>query len=114
MNNFNSLNKRYEAITWGIGFLWIGILGLIPGDQNGIGVLSIGLLLLGLNLMRSLSQIPVNWFTTVVGILASALGVLLLLPIQNFPPFELELFPLMLIVIGLYLLIPGPKRVENG
>jgi hypothetical protein len=68
-----------------------------------------------LNLARFLSKIPTNGFTTVLGILASALGLAALFrPVLNIPRFELDLFPLLLIVIGLYFLIPGPKRVENG
>lgn len=115
MDNWKSLDRRYEAITWGIGFVWIGILCLIPGNQNSIGMLSIGLILLGLNLARFLSQIPTNGFTTVLGVLASVLGLAMLLrPVLNTPPYELDLFPLVLIVIGLYFLIPGPKQVENG
>lgn len=115
MDNRKSLDKRYEAIAWGIGFVWVGIYSLIPGNQNSIGVLGIGLILLGLNLARLLSQIPTSVFTIVLGSLASVLGLAALLrPVLNLPRFELDLFPLVLIAIGLYFLIPGPKRVENG
>ena len=115
MKDRKTLDKRYEAIAWGAGFIWVGILGLIPGEQNSIGVLSIGLILLGLNLARYLSKIPTNGFTTVLGILTSGLGLVVLLrPVLNIPRFEVDFFPLLLIVIGLYILIPGPKRAENG
>lgn len=115
MNNWKTLDRRYQAITWGAGFVWVGVLSLIPGDQSGIGVLGIGLILLVLNLVRSLSQIPINGFTTIIGLLASTLGLAVLLrPVFNFPNIELDLFPIMLIVIGLYFLIPAQRRVENG
>ena len=115
MKDRKTLDKRYEVIAWGAGFMWVGILGFVPGEQNGIGVLGIGLILLGLNLARSLSKIPTNGFTTVLGILTSGLGLVVLLrPVLNLPRFELDFFPLLLIVIGLYCLIPGPKRAENG
>ena len=115
MGNWKALDRRYEAIAWGSGFVLIGILSLIPGNQNSIGVLSIGLILLGLNLARFLSKIPTNGFTIVLGIVASVLGLAgVLSTVLNFPTFELDFFPLLLIVIGLYFLIPGPKRVENG
>jgi uncharacterized membrane protein len=115
LENWKPLDKRYEAIAWGVGFVWIGILGLIPGNQNGIGLLSIGLILLGLNLARFLRHIPLNGFTIVLGILLSTLGLVSLIrSMLNFPPLELDLFPIMLIVIGLYFLVPGQKRVENG
>jgi hypothetical protein len=114
MDNWKVLDRRYETIAWGIGFIWIGILGIIPGNQNSIGLLSIGLILLGLNLARFLSRIPTNNFTTVLGILASLLGLVMLLrPVLNIPPFEVDLFPLVLIVVGLYILIPDPKRKKS-
>ena len=115
MANKKDLDRHYEAITWGIGFLWVGFYSLVPGNQNSIGVLGIGLILLGLNLARALSRIPVNGFSSVLGILAATLGLVALLrPVLNFPHFELDLFSLLLIATGLYILIPGPKRVENG
>lgn len=113
MNNLNNLNKRYEVIAWGLGFLWIGILGLIPGDQSAIGFLSLGLILLGLNLARYISKVPINFFSIVLGILVSALGaVVLIRQMLGYPSFELDLFALMLVVIGLYILIPGPKQLK--
>jgi len=115
MENINTSNKRHEAIAWGIGFVLIGILSLMPGNQNGMGFLGIGLILLGLNLARSLKHVPTNGFTTALGILASILGIVILLrPILNFPRFELEFFPLLLIVIGLYFLIPVSRRVKGA
>jgi hypothetical protein len=111
MDKRKILDKRFEAIALGTGFVWIGILSLIPGNQNSIGVLGIGLILLGLNLARSLSQIPTNVFTIVLGSLASVLGLAALLrPVLNFPRIELDFFPLLLIVIGLYFLIPSTKN----
>ena len=115
MDNWKALDRRYQVIAWGIGFVWVGIYSLIPGNQNSIGVLGIGLILLGLNLARLLSQIPTSVFTIVLGSLASVLGLAVLLrPVLNFPRIELDLFSLLLIVIGLYLLIPDQKPMENG
>lgn len=113
MNDIKSLNKRYETIAWGLGLIWIGILGIIPGNQNGIGLLSIGLILLGLNLLRYLKKMPVNGFSSVLGILCSALGVVVLIrQMLGYPSFELDLFAIMLIIIGLYILIPSPKQMK--
>jgi uncharacterized membrane protein len=115
MNNLNSVNRHYERIAWGLGLILIGILGIIPGNQNGIGLLSIGLILLGLNLLRYLKRIPVNGFSSVLGILCSALGVVVLIrQMLGYPGFELDLFAVMLIVIGLYILIPSPKQMKTA
>lgn len=115
MNDLEALDDHYETIAWGAGFVLVGILNLIPGNQNSIGVLGIGLILLGLNLARYISKIQTSGFSTALGILASGLGLVAVLrPVFNFPRFELDFFPLLLIVIGLYFLIPGQKREETG
>ena len=113
MKDINTLDKRYETFAWGVGFVSIGILSLIPGDQSGIGVLSIGLILIGLNLTRSLSKIPINTFTTILGLLAFLLGLVALFRrALNIPPFELDLFALLLIIIGIYFLIPARQELS--
>ncbi|RPI31781.1 MAG: hypothetical protein EHM70_10660 [Chloroflexota bacterium] len=114
MDDLKTLDKRYEALTWGVGFLWIGILGLIPGDQNGLGLLGVGLILLGLNLGRSLSKIPINGYSTALGGLVLILGLVVLLrSALRLPQFELDLFPIVLVAIGLYFLFPGQKWTDN-
>jgi membrane-bound ClpP family serine protease len=115
MNNLKSLNKHYETIAWGLGFIWIGILGIIPGNQTGIALLSIGLILLILNLTRYLKKMPVNGFSSVLGILCSALGaVVLVRQMLGYPGLELDLFAILLIVTGLYILIPSPKHMKEA
>ncbi len=110
MNGIKTLDKRYQTIAWGALLILLGSLSLIPGEQNAIFVLGAGIILLGLNLARYISKIPMNGFTITLGVLVSALGSMALLrPALNFPRFELPLFPLLLIAIGLYLLIPSPK-----
>jgi hypothetical protein len=114
MNDIKSLNKRYAAIAWGTLFLWLGILMIIPGNQDPIFVLGAGSILLGLNLARLVSGIPLSAFSITLGCLAFGLGLLAILrPILNIPPFELPFFPTVLIIIGLYVLIPGPKYTEK-
>ena len=114
MDNIKTLNKRYEAVAWGLIFLLIGGFSLVPGDQTGLVLLGVGIIFLGLNLVRNLNGIPVNWFSITLGLLALALGiVVMLLPLLNIPPFELPFFSIMLVVFGLYLLIPAPKQMEN-
>ena len=114
MNDIKTLGKRYKAVAWGAMFLLLGILGLIPGDQNGVFVLGIGIILLGLNLARYLSKIPTNGFTITLGALTFVLGsVAVLRPVLNVPRFELPFFPLLLVAVGLYVLMPGTRRAEN-
>jgi hypothetical protein len=115
MNNIKKINARYETVAWGVMLIWLSVLMLIPGDQNNLFILGIGIILLGLNLVRSIRQIPVNWFSTTVGGLSLAAGALsLLFPMLGINAhLELDLFPILILVFGLYLLVPGPKKISN-
>ena len=116
MNELNVLNQRYEAIAWGGIFILLGVLMFIPGDQNNVFVLGIGIILLVLNLARSLTQIAVNRFTVIIGAMALVLGGLSLLwPVMgNGTRFEVDIFPFIILAIGLYLLIPASKKEISG
>ena len=114
MNDIKNLDKRYQTIAWGGIFLLFGILALVPGNQEAVFVLGIGIIFLGLNLARYISKIPVIAFSIILGSLAFILGtVALLRPVLNIPPFDVPAFPLVMIVLGLYMLIPGPKQAEQ-
>jgi hypothetical protein len=114
MNDTRSLVKRYSAIAWGIIFLWLGVLMIVPGDQNGPFILGVGIVFLGLNVARRLSNIPVNAFSITLGILALAGGIYALVrPLYNLPHFQVEFIPLVMIVAGLYVLIPHPRYAED-
>ena len=115
MNDIKTLNKRYEAVAWGAMFILLGGLSLIPGEQNDVFVLGIGVILLGLNLARYLSKIPMNGVTIALGIMAFLLGMVVLLrPVLNLPRFELPLFPVLLIAIGVAILGQAAKRMVSG
>jgi hypothetical protein len=116
MNNLQVLNQRYEAIAWGAIFILLGFLMFIPGDQNNVFVLGIGIILLGLNLARSLTRIAVNWFTVIIGAMALMLGGLSLLwPVLGIKAhYQVDIFALIVLAIGLYLLIPAPKKEISG
>jgi hypothetical protein len=104
MNNGQKLNHRFEVIAWGAFFIWWGITELFPALPEGLGAVGIGLILLGLNMARSLNGIPASGFTTTLGILALVLGGLELAgPILRLP-FEVPVFALLLIVLGLIFL----------
>ena len=114
MNDIKSLNKRYVATAWGALFLWLGVLMAVPGNQSPLFVLGAGVILIGLNLARLASKITVSPFSITLGCLACGLGLVAMFRTAlNIPPFELPLLPTVLIVIGLYVLIPGLKRSEQ-
>jgi hypothetical protein len=110
------VDSRLQSAAWGLIILLLGGLSLIPGDQTGIFVLGIGIILLGLNLFRYVNQLPTNAFSIVLGVVALGLGgVASLRSVLGWDfHFDLPLFPILLIAFGLYLLIPSQKQKENG
>lgn len=109
MNNTATFNRSLGTITWGAIFIWWGITEMIK-FPSGAGALGIGLILLGLNLVRLMNQIPINGFSLTIGILALVWGGLELAGSVLSLPFQLPVFALLLIVLGLSLLAPELTR----
>jgi len=111
MDNLQKLNSKFEALAWGAFFVWWGITELFPSLPEGMGAVGIGLILLGLNLARSQNDIPASGFTTTLGILALVLGALELSRLVLRLPFELPVFGVLLIVLGMIFL--GRELVDK-
>jgi hypothetical protein len=105
MNNQQSLSRRLETIAWGTFFVWWGVTELFPSLPKGMGAIGIGVILLGLNAARSMNGIPTSGFTTTLGILALVLGVLDFSRGILHLPFELPVFGILLIVLGVIFLL---------
>lgn len=96
-----SLNKKLETIAWGLFLIMLGGFAFIPQESvpEGAWSICVGLIMLGLNLIRYLNGIKMSAFTTVLGILALLSGVL-----QIFGLHDIE-GPTLLIILGCYLLV---------
>ena len=102
MDNTKILNRKYEIIAWGVFFLWWGIVEFkfLP---HGTGDFGIGLILLGLNAVRSLKGVPTSGWTIALGTFMLADGLLELAgTVLNFP-FKLPVFAILLILMGSFL-----------
>jgi len=109
------IDNRLQTAAWGIIIILFGGLSLVPGNQTNLFVLGIGIILLGLNLLRSVNNIPINGFSTALGAASLILGgIASLRPVLGWrTPLELPFFPILLIVFGFFLLIPPSKRKQN-
>src|SRR5512139_2347416 len=109
------LDSRYRTIAWGALLILIGSLDLAPGNQNQTGwaILGSGVILLGLNLLRSIGKIRVSGFSVALGAAAFLLGALVVIQSALGSHIEIELFPIMLIALGVYLLIPTCRRIKK-
>ena len=108
MDNVQRLDRRLETIVWGALFIWWGLrwwpLLSLP---NGTGLLGTSLILLSLNAARSLKSIPTIRYTTIFGLLSLVFGGLLLASEVLHVQFELPLFEILLIVLGVILFLRG-------
>ena len=93
-----------EAIAWGAFFILWGITELLPSLPKGTGTVGIGLILIGINLAQLWQGQPISGFTTTLGILALLLGGLELARPLLHLPFELPVFAILLIVLGVIML----------
>ena len=113
MENTRTLKRNLETVAWGAFFIWWGITELFNFLPHGTGAIGIGLIFLGLNVARSLNGIPTSGLTTTLGILALVLGGLELASSVLRLPFELPVFAILLIVLGVILLARELLRSRN-
>ena len=106
MENTQTLNCHFQAIAWGLLFIWWGLrwwpLISLP---DGTGLVGTGLILLGLNSARSMNGITTRGDTTIVGILAFEWGALLVAYQVLNLPFEVPVFEILLISLGAIILV---------
>lgn len=111
MNEKRLRKHDYEAIGWGAIFIWWGITELFPSLPAGSGLLGLGLILLGLNAARYLSGIPTIRFSVMIGILAVLWGALELGGGVLNLPFEIPVYAILLMAIGIIIL--AQRMIEN-
>jgi hypothetical protein len=104
MENTRNSNIDFGAIAWGALLILWGITEMFKSMPDGTGTVGIGVILVGLNLARSWKGQPISGFTTTLGILALLLGAFQLARPFLHLSFELPVFAIMLLVLGLILL----------
>lgn len=104
MNATQTQTRNFEAIAWGALFIWWGVTEMVKILPEGVGAIGVGLILLGVNAARSLTGVRISGFSTTVGILALAWGGLELAGTVLHLPFELPVFAILLVILGVVLL----------
>jgi hypothetical protein len=113
MENTLKSNPDLGTIAWGALFILWGITEMIPSLPEGTGAIGIGTILLGLNLARHWKGEPISGFTTTLGILALLLGALQLASPFLHLSFELPIFAILLLTLGLILLGSALRGSKN-
>jgi hypothetical protein len=94
----SALNKKLEAIEWGLFFIWTGI-AFLAHLGWGVGLLGVGIIILGGQVARKFLALKRAGFWVVVGFLFIVGGGWELFHVQ------LKLVPILCIVAGAALLL---------
>ncbi len=116
MDEKKRFNHTLATMAWGVLLIWWGVVIAVDPFTIAIGAIGTGLILLGVNAIRSLNGIPIKNSNYTVGAMAIAWGVL------DQARHMLGLSPwlsvaLLLFVIGFaYLLTPllSRPRLDTG
>ncbi len=116
MDEKKRFNHTLATMAWGLLLIWWGVVIAVDPFTIAIGAVGTGLILLGVNAVRSLKGIPIKNSNYTVGAMAIAWGVL------DQARYMLGLSPwlsvaLLLFVIGFaYLLTPllSRPRLDTG
>ena len=113
MTNKRNSNPDFGTLAWGAIFILWGITEMFESLPEGTGAAGIGIILIGLNLARSWKGQETSGFTTTLGILALLLGSLQLARPYLHLSFELPIFAIVLMVLGVILLGSALKGSKN-
>ena len=113
MNTTQKIDRNFDAIGWGALFIWWGISVLVTSLPVGTVAIGTGVILIGVNVARKLSGVPISRFSTTVGILALVWGILELAGVLLSLPFELPIFAILLVVLGVIVLWPELMGTKN-
>lgn len=95
-----AFDQRLDGIGWGLFFLMIGVLWLLPEDvlpENKwllAAAVGVGVILLGQNAVRYLSGVKPRGGAVILGILVLAYG------LSGFYGMDFPFFPVLFILIG--------------
>ena len=95
-----ALNHTVATAGLGLLFIWWSMVLIIDPLTIGMGAIGTGLILLGINLVRLLKEIPILGSTTALGVIALVWGVLETI----FNPHLGVSFALLLFVIGVVII----------
>jgi hypothetical protein len=113
MEDAKRMNGILEASAWGLLSVWWG-LSLLPHLlPNGLDAADTGLILIGLNVVRSVKKIPISGFSTTCGILCLIWGGLDLSRSVFHLPHRLPVLAILMIALGLILGLAALWRARN-
>jgi hypothetical protein len=99
------LDRRLEATAWGLFFIMLGGILVLPSSvlPQGTWLIGAGLIMLGLNAARVYSGIRTSPFSIGLGIAAVVAG------LADFAGLGLPILPLILVLIGVEIIFKAAR-----
>jgi hypothetical protein len=101
------LEQKFNITGWALFFIWIGV-AFLANFSVGVGLLGIGIITLGMQIVRKQSNLKIEGFWVVIGLLFILAGLW-----ELFEP-DIPLIPIVLIIAGLTLLISILRKKQSA
>jgi hypothetical protein len=92
------LEARLDTVGWGLLFIAVGAVLLMPGFPDGTWLVAAGAVMIGAGFVRVAVGLPIVWTTACVGVAAFVAGV------AQAGGFERAAGPLVLLALGVTLI----------
>ena len=104
-------SKAFDGLAWGLFIVLLGVGWFVEGEtgiETGPYIsLGVGLILIGLNGARVLNNIKLSKFSLFIGLVALAMG------ITGILGYRFELFPTIIILIGLFMIGEAATKLSK-
>lgn len=93
-DRIRQLEGRLESVGWGVLFVAVGAVLLIPGMPSGSWLTAVGVVMVGVSVVRVRVGLPMAWTTLCVGVAALVAGA------AEIAGLESSAGPLVLLAVG--------------
>lgn len=100
----SALGDRVDTVGWGLLFVVVGVVSLIPAMPDGAWLIGAGLVILLMSGARAWLGLPIRGAAVVVGIVALSAGVFTVIRLDE------AIGPFVLVVIGLSVIVGSIGR----
>ncbi len=105
-------NKVLDGLAWGSFLILLGIVWFVSTsysiDAGAYVAVGVGIILIGINLVRMVVNVKVSKFSLFIGLIAFAIGGAAVIG------YSLPLVPMAIVLIGLFILAEGLQKAARS
>ena len=99
-----TLGDRIDTVGWGLLFVVVGVVSLVPSMPDGSWLIAAGLVILMVSAARAWLGLPIRGAAVVVGLVALSAGVFTVIRLDD------AIGPFVLVVLGLSVIVGSLVR----